>query len=266
MAEADASNVYWYPDNGNRFWAQGPVDLGTCWPTGYLGQATEYYSPGLCPSGFAPACSRINSIGSVTETIQTCCPTNHQYTCLTQGDSGWGGGACFSDLGTGTWTLTSVYVITDNDATSFVGASTGSIGAVNARGVQVRFQSTDFMTTTPTNTISSQSTTTSSLTSTNTSPSETSGLSTGAQAGIGVGVAVGVLALLAIAGFIFLKRRKATTSRQDLPELHGRTKPPAGPNYTEMIPLNAHHNTEYTAPVPQRSPVEMGADQTTYHR
>ncbi|KAI2627923.1 hypothetical protein GGS26DRAFT_560464 [Hypomontagnella submonticulosa] len=147
---SQASNVYWSPvGEKGKYWMQGPVDLGICWPTRYLGETTEYYSPGRCPSGYKPACSRLNSIGTVTETIQTCFPTAYSYSCRSSDSIGYG--ACMSDLGSTLWTMTSVYVITSGYTIS-IGSTTGTIGAVNVLGVQVRFQSTDFLTATPTRT------------------------------------------------------------------------------------------------------------------
>jgi hypothetical protein len=52
-------------------------------------------------------------------------------------------------------------------------------------------------------------TTSSSSTSTPTASSESSGMSSGAKAGLGVGIALGFLAILAIIGAVFLRRRKA---------------------------------------------------------
>ena len=44
--------------------AQGPFNLQECYPSGYQ-PASIFYSPGVCPSGYTPACSRSNTIGTV---------------------------------------------------------------------------------------------------------------------------------------------------------------------------------------------------------
>lgn len=58
------------------YWAEGPMSTGSqgCYPSSYSPDLFHYYSPGLCPSGYTTACTSLNSIGTVTETIHTCCP------------------------------------------------------------------------------------------------------------------------------------------------------------------------------------------------
>jgi hypothetical protein len=53
---------------------QGPPSQSNCFPGGYEPTSTAYYSPGICPQGYTPACSQANPTGSVTVTTQTCCP------------------------------------------------------------------------------------------------------------------------------------------------------------------------------------------------
>lgn len=146
---SDFSRIYFVSSDNGWYFAQGPVSLGSCFPSGFGGQESEFYSPGLCPSGYSTACSRLNHIGSVTETIFTCCPTSLPYTCRTTVSGKPGGfGGCKSELSSGTtWTLTSVYVLTSG-STSLVPTTTGLVGAVGAHSIQVRVQSTDFVATT----------------------------------------------------------------------------------------------------------------------
>lgn len=82
--------------------------------------------------------------------------------------------------------------------------------------IQINWQSTDRLSSSVTSTpVSSTTVSTSSSTATS-APSQ--GLSTGAKAGIGVGIALGALALLALAFFIYQKRRNAyARARQDSP-------------------------------------------------
>ncbi|KAI1459830.1 hypothetical protein F4805DRAFT_418830 [Annulohypoxylon moriforme] len=215
---SEASRIYQVPDDDLKFWAQGPVDLGNCWPSGYLTSNNLYYSPGICPSGYQPACNNSNVIGASTETIQTCCPVALSYTCQSEGHPGWGD--CYWNLPS-TWTLTSVYIISD-DQTTIVPNVTGITGAINALGIQVRFQSTDFQTSTAANTISSITTPTADV-----STSSQSGISQSARVGIGVGVSLGGLVLLLIIGIFYVKRkRRSSAINREAYELPSESKHP----------------------------------------
>jgi hypothetical protein len=62
---------------GNEFSDCTPCWLGlastsTCFPSGWSQSAV--FSPGVCPDGYYAACSSINSIGTLSETVATCCP------------------------------------------------------------------------------------------------------------------------------------------------------------------------------------------------
>ncbi|ORY67744.1 uncharacterized protein BCR38DRAFT_319849, partial [Pseudomassariella vexata] len=71
----DLSKLYQVVTNGGEeYWAQGPINLGSCFPSGYGGKTSEYYSPGVCPSGYKPACTGTNVKEMATETVYTCCP------------------------------------------------------------------------------------------------------------------------------------------------------------------------------------------------
>jgi hypothetical protein len=52
---------------------QAPSGSMTCMPPGYT-PGGNYYSPGICPSGYTTACWSLNPVGSLTETAVTCCP------------------------------------------------------------------------------------------------------------------------------------------------------------------------------------------------
>jgi hypothetical protein len=58
----------------------GPPTTSACLPLGWE-VTSQYFSPGLCPSGYKIACSILNSIGSITETQAICCPSG--YLCQT---------------------------------------------------------------------------------------------------------------------------------------------------------------------------------------
>src|SRR5262249_37904195 len=91
------------------------------------------------------------------------------------------------------------------------GSYTPVFGGVNAFSVQIRFQATDFASTTTSNSNSTGAIT----------DAQPPGLSTGAKAGIGVGVAIGVLALLLLGalllGALLLRRRKRKPKTDQTP-------------------------------------------------
>lgn len=58
---------------------QGPLDQTTGYPDSYAANTDQYYSPGLCPTGFTAACQSANRAGTVEENVVTCCPT---YVCI----------------------------------------------------------------------------------------------------------------------------------------------------------------------------------------
>jgi hypothetical protein len=68
--------------SGSSFFIAGPADpTGPCFPSGYAGLISQYFSPGVCPVGYTTACQSLVSVGAATETVATCCPT--AYTCDT---------------------------------------------------------------------------------------------------------------------------------------------------------------------------------------
>jgi hypothetical protein len=50
--------------------------------------ASQYFSPGICPSGCSIASSTLNTTGALTETQALCCPTN--YIASPTNDTDWG--------------------------------------------------------------------------------------------------------------------------------------------------------------------------------
>lgn len=71
----DLNSFYSVAVGGLYYLAQGAPDMTTCFPSGYGRYEQDYYSPGVCPDGYTVACASRNAIGSLTETVQTCCPT-----------------------------------------------------------------------------------------------------------------------------------------------------------------------------------------------
>jgi LPXTG-motif cell wall-anchored protein len=137
------------------------------------------------------------------------------YSCITsQSDivfyTWWSTYSCGSPVSAGQLSTT----IQEYSSRSLIGLFTPTNArGVNAFSVQVRFQSSDFPTSTKT------STTPPTVTVTTTILSQPQGLSTGAQAGIGVAVAIVVFALLLLGAFLYFRRRRR--QRQPAP-----TEPP----------------------------------------
>jgi hypothetical protein len=46
----------------------------SCFPSGWAQGSSNYFSPGICPSGYVTACSSFNTQASGLETVITCCP------------------------------------------------------------------------------------------------------------------------------------------------------------------------------------------------
>lgn len=54
--------------------SQGPLQIGDCFPTNYEPIRGNYYSPGVCPSGYDVACTGISD-AFANDIVVTCCPT-----------------------------------------------------------------------------------------------------------------------------------------------------------------------------------------------
>ena len=72
IAEPIASVDWVAPGQYAGFLYFGLPGFSECLPTGWA--TSSYYSPGICPGGYTVACSSLNSIGTITETVATCCP------------------------------------------------------------------------------------------------------------------------------------------------------------------------------------------------
>ncbi|EED14671.1 conserved hypothetical protein [Talaromyces stipitatus ATCC 10500] len=190
----------------------GPSPTSDCYPPNFTPTSSAYYSPGVCPTLYSIACSNVVSIGTVTETRATCCPSCQTFT------DGWPWYS--TELCTYAATGTSTFLLTD---TSTISTSTGAPN-FNAYGIQIRWQESD--TSTPnaasaTTTASSPLSTSPSPVSTSTPTPTSSSLSTGAKAGIGIGAGLG--ALLILAGVIFFglrHRRNRAAKRQESVNMH----------------------------------------------
>ncbi|KAI7781087.1 hypothetical protein LA080_015207 [Diaporthe eres] len=213
-----------WPETERYYYEQGPLGSRTeCFPSGYDASPSQYYSPGLCPSGYTPACSSTDIVSSTaTETAYTCCPTAAAYTCAGTID---GLDASETHLGC-TTTFEGNIVIAQITAisggsTSLIQSTTESAGVgIGANSIAVRFRSGDFnshvaTTTSPSTSATQASSNTATLSiSSPTSPSGSGStthraISTNQAIGIGVGAAAGVL-IIAISAwlFLYLRRRK----------------------------------------------------------
>ncbi|KAN0104895.1 hypothetical protein V8E51_010640 [Hyaloscypha variabilis] len=208
---------------GVGFFFAGPfLTTSGCMPPNFQFTSTAYYSPGVCPDGYTSACTSLSSIGTVSETIVTCCPTS--YACNSAPDLAaypWQYTFGCQSLITAEDIFTSVVVVSGS-VTLSSGPMTDDAGAVNALSVQVRYQATDFQssTSTPTPTPTPTSPTTSASTSSTGGASSggSHGISTGAAAGIGVGSAAVVILLAGAFIFVYtLGRRRRLAESQNPP-------------------------------------------------
>ncbi|KAI1125689.1 hypothetical protein F5Y10DRAFT_246607 [Nemania abortiva] len=228
-----SSTVY----TGDYFLLQGPLEQTTCYPNGYAGNTEQYYSPARCPTGFTAPCQSSNVAGTVTETVLTCCPTQANFVCQTTFKYPWNSGLGCNSLVGGSGTTWTVSEVSDG-VTSLVTSTFGSTDGLNAYSIQVRYQSTDFIstptptTTTPQNAPSTSTSQTQSVETSPTTSSDQSNISGGTIAGIVVGVIATILVIVAlITAPRLIRRRQAAKDRQPIqqyidpynarPELHG---------------------------------------------
>ncbi|KAI1171154.1 hypothetical protein F4777DRAFT_70745 [Nemania sp. FL0916] len=124
---------------------QGPKEQTSCYLGSYVGNTEQYYSPARCPTGYTAPCQSIYRTGTVEETVLTCCPTQWDYSCQTHPKKAWETAqGCKSNIGSRSqFDLYKVSSGTTARITTPLGG-----GALNAYSVQVRFQSTDFISTT----------------------------------------------------------------------------------------------------------------------
>ncbi|KAI0425133.1 hypothetical protein F5Y09DRAFT_352655 [Xylaria sp. FL1042] len=186
-------------DHHPNYLLQGPLEQTQCYPGGYTANTEQYYSPGRCPPGFTAPCQSTNRAGTVEETVLTCCPTQENYVCQTTFDYPWESTqGCVSHI---TTTSTELIVSKVSDGvTSRYTVTLDDRDGVNAYSIQVRYQSTDFISRTLS--LSTPSSTIQSYNPTNV-PHSTNGN------GTITGVVIGVLAaIFIVAAAIFLLMRR----------------------------------------------------------
>lgn len=219
--------------------------ISSCCPSGkYYSQGfawmTSYYSPGLyCPSNYhtcSPPPSPYQLSSTSGETIAFCCPSS--YVCPAWESQTRGGGIVYDGCNSGFSTGSQVVTVGDNiyDQSSLSQYTFTETGMTTlwqiAWPIQIRWQSSDFIT----SSIQSSSTviavTGPTSTSTSTSPVRSpSQLSSGAISGIVVGSLIAVALLIGFPLFIFFFRRRRAKSTQPInnqpsskPELPGAGK------------------------------------------
>ncbi len=194
------SDYYWM----GSFLSLGPPITADCLPSGWQ-LTSQHFSPGLCPSGYVIAYSTTIALGSLTETQATCCPSS--YLCQTGDNYPWfSTEACargFNAFQSPTLTITTIV-----SGLTIVSSSVLSYGGVNAYGISIRWQSTDFLTTIShptTSTLTSLITSTITLIANETTSHS---LTPSAAAGISVGATLIFVAIIAVVTLFILRHRR----------------------------------------------------------
>ncbi|KAK3312354.1 hypothetical protein B0H66DRAFT_608623 [Apodospora peruviana] len=216
---------------GCVWWAEGPLvpAASDCYPRSYDPFLGNYYSPGICPSGYTPACTSRNTLATLTETVYTCCPTalGYTYNCIGTPEFKWQ-----SSLGCTVWLSGSEIAPSVSAALTFPSATfiAGQVTkltstertevGIGAYGIEVHYQANEDFEISITSAESSaeaQITSTTSSASkpsdTSTPPAATSGLSTGAAAGIGVGVTLAAIIVFLGVGVMLWRKKKKTRNQ-----------------------------------------------------
>lgn len=241
------SDYYWI----GSFISLGPPSTTACLPSGWQ-LTSQHFSPGQCPSGYVIACSTSIALGSLTETQATCCPSS--YSCQTGDNWPWFSTEPCARSFDAFPTASTLSITTMVDGVTAVSHSVLTHGGVNAYGISIRWQSTDFaitvthpitttltsvITSTITSTIISNETITHSLTpsaaagsgianettSHSLTPSAAAGsgiankttshsLTPSAAAGIGVSVTLIFVAIIAVVTLFILRHCQCSISRR----------------------------------------------------
>ncbi|OJJ29909.1 hypothetical protein ASPWEDRAFT_177641 [Aspergillus wentii DTO 134E9] len=199
------------PTGVTSWWLNlGPLKTADCLPPGW--GASAWYSPAVCPTGYAAIVDKIVN----SETQAVCCPNfdGQTYTTRSQPDNSadfayWHSTErCYSLQTTGTSLINVTRPALDDATTSESTKVMTSGELVNAFGISVRWKDGD-LATAPATVSATPTATSSSESSSSPISASNTGLSSGAKAGIGVGVAIGAIAIIAFAlAFFFLQRKK----------------------------------------------------------
>ncbi|KAI1780779.1 hypothetical protein F4818DRAFT_16740 [Hypoxylon cercidicola] len=224
-----SSALYWVNTVNTFYWLHGKPQQTSCFPDNYSPFQDQYYSPGICPSGYTRACESLSTLGAdVIVTQATCCPQGN-YVCASTSSSysyPWGPTlGCMSVYRVDTETrFTTIDGTLEGGESAGTPTSIRAPGTIMAYGIVIRNSQATTTESTASQTASDTlQTVTSSLASETASAGDTSsgGLSSGAAAGIGVGVALGVLAIGGVALWMFWTRRRKR--KQEEAEVHERT-------------------------------------------
>ncbi|TGJ81105.1 hypothetical protein E0Z10_g7666 [Xylaria hypoxylon] len=220
---SELDDIYFFRTSVNQdspsayYLLRGPLEQTLCYPGSYSANTEQYYSPARCPTGFTAPCQSINRAGTVEETVLTCCPTQGNYICQTDIEKVWETTqGCRSKI-----TATSFELVLSKVSSGVTSRATATLNtndAVNAYSIQVRYQSTDFISSsssspTPSSAGETQDLTitpinTPTNTSTNTSHSTASN---GTIAAIVVGVLAAII-IAVVAVFLLIRRRRRRRS------------------------------------------------------
>ncbi|KAI0446355.1 hypothetical protein F4803DRAFT_41125 [Xylaria telfairii] len=207
----------------HKYHTLGLNNTSLCYPPYYHVGTGFYYSPAMCPSGWYPACGNFGS-GSIPETRATCCPSG--YSCMDPpGETEtWSTLSCIS------YAQSTIYVTVPDDSYQVWNRVVQLQPIINAGAINVRWQPTDFVTTTSSTSApspSSSSSFTTSLPTKQPAASESSrppgpGISMGAKIAIGSGIGGGAVIILVASTLYFLfvrrnKKRKVGETSGDLP-------------------------------------------------
>src|ERR1700722_4960864 len=237
------SDYYWI----GSFISLGPPSTTACLPSGWQ-LTSQHFSPGQCPSGYVIACSTSIALGSLTETQATCCPSS--YSCQTGDNWPWFSTEPCARSFDAFPIASTLSITTMVNGVATVSNSVLTYGGVNAYGILIRWQSTDFaitvthpitttLTSVITSTIISNETTSHSLTpsaaagsvianettSHSLTPSAVAGsgianettshsLTPSAVAGIGVSVTLIFVAIIAVVTLFILRHCQCSISRR----------------------------------------------------
>jgi hypothetical protein len=146
------------------YYSIGGPSPSACFPSGWT-STSQYFSPGLCPTGYTQACANVVAAGTVRETQATCCPRQLSLTSLLQplrpeninpasGLTDHSGYACYTPTAFNFLGQACVSVILRETTTTVTNATNNQpmlatlhpkTEAVNGYGVSIRYQSTDFV-------------------------------------------------------------------------------------------------------------------------
>ncbi|KAI1305656.1 hypothetical protein F5Y03DRAFT_406273 [Xylaria venustula] len=62
ICSAQLNQVYKIYTSSEFYLLQGPAEQTSCYPSGYRANPNQYYSPGLCPTGFTSACEATSEL------------------------------------------------------------------------------------------------------------------------------------------------------------------------------------------------------------